>query len=98
MLPAKGEHAQAVDIGGPRGRQTGTNDPIQGLCAKMHVPEESRMASERSKKAKLPLDKKEKGDPQPAQQRQNEREAQTGRGSGEGKSGLQRGDGHPTGR
>jgi len=34
----------------------------------------------------------------PAVERQQERQNQTGRGSGEGTSGLQRGDGHPTGR
>lgn len=34
-----------------------------------------------------------------AEQRQESRQNQVGgRGSGEGKSGLQRGDGHPTGR
>lgn len=35
----------------------------------------------------------------PAAKRQQERENQSGhRGSGEGTSGLERGDGHPTGR
>jgi hypothetical protein len=53
----------------------------------------------RSKKAKTnsPARKKQ-GEVSAATQRQAERENQPGRGSGEGKSGLQRGDGHPTGR
>jgi hypothetical protein len=54
-------------------------------------------AAPRSKKARK-TEKKAKGSTQPAVERQQERENQTGRGSGEGKSGLQRGDGHPTGR
>ena len=56
-------------------------------------------AAPRSKKARQTgHQKKAKGSTQPAAERQQERENQTGRGSGEGKSGLQRGDGHPTGR
>ena len=58
-----------------------------------------KQAAPRSKKARqLGHDEKAKGSTQPAAERQQERENQTGRGSGEGKSGLQRGDGHPTGR
>lgn len=53
----------------------------------------------RSKKARLPIpDKNAKDATSAAVERQQERQNQTGRGSGEGKSGLQRGDGHPTGR
>jgi len=40
----------------------------------------------------------QKGARRPADERQAEREKQSGRGSGEGKSGFERGDGHPTGR
>jgi hypothetical protein len=56
-------------------------------------------AAPRSKKARQAgHSEKAKGSTRPALERQLERENQTGRGSGEGKSGLQRGDGHPTGR
>ena len=51
---------------------------------------------QQSKKAHR--DNEDKQTPGPAAERQQERENQTGRGSGEGKSGLQRGDGRPTGR
>jgi len=54
----------------------------------------------RSKKAhKGPPDENAKSvASSPAVERQRERQNQTGRGSGEGKSGFERGDGHPTGR
>ena len=52
-----------------------------------------------SRKGRQHHDHANKGDPgSQASERQADRENQTGRGSGEGVSGLQRGDGHPTGR
>ena len=38
------------------------------------------------------------GAPRPAQERETGRKNQNQRGSGEGETGMQRGDGHPTGR
>jgi hypothetical protein len=53
---------------------------------------------ELSKKAHVNRKADERAVRSAAEQRQEDRQNQIGRGSGEGKSGLQRGDGHPTGR
>jgi hypothetical protein len=60
---------------------------------------QSKAGSVPSKKAHRDLKAHGRAAKSSANERQEKRQNQSGgRGSGEGKSGLQRGDGHPTGR
>ena len=63
-----------------------------------HAPDDDRSKKGQSAEHRKLEAETKKNNPTEAQQRNSDREKQTGRGSGEGISGMQRGDGHPTGR
>jgi hypothetical protein len=65
----------------------------------MAMKKDDQKLSKKAHRGTLDEGKAVKGDAgSPAAERQRERQNESGRGSGEGKSGFERGDGHPTGR
>jgi len=65
----------------------------------MAMKKDDQKLSKKAHRGTLDDGKPVKGDAgSPATERQQDRQNQSGRGSGEGKSGFERGDGHPTGR